>query len=142
MAKAKPGDTVSIHYTGTLDDGSQFDSSAGREPLEFTLGEGQVIPGFDAAVDGLEEGERVTVRIAPEDAYGEPDPRLIQTIDRSQLPPQIQVEKGLQLQAGQPNGRRMVVTVVDFDDQTVTLDGNHELAGQALTFAIELVKIH
>jgi peptidylprolyl isomerase len=141
MAQAKPGDTVRIHYTGTLDDGTQFDSSRGREPLEFTIGSGQVIPGFDAAAQGLEVGESRTVRIEPEDAYGESDPRMIQQIDRKQLPPQIQIEKGLQLQAGQPNGRTLVVTVVDFDDDTVTLDGNHELAGQALTFEVELVEI-
>ena len=142
MATAKPGDTVQIHYTGTLDDGTQFDSSAGREPLEFTLGSGQVIPGFDAAVMGLSEGDKRTVRIEPEDAYGEVDDRLIQQIDRKQLPPHIPVEKGLQLQAGRAGGGSpMIVTVVDFDDDTVTLDGNHELAGQALTFAVELVKI-
>lgn len=141
MATAKPGDTVQIHYTGTLDDGSQFDSSIGREPLEFTLGAGQVIPGFDAAVSGLSEGESRTVRIEPEEAYGEVDDRLIQQIDRKQLPPNIPVEKGLQLQAGRQSGAPMVVTVIDFDDDTVTLDGNHELAGKALTFAVELVKI-
>jgi peptidylprolyl isomerase len=141
MATAKPGDTVQIHYTGTLDDGSQFDSSAGREPLEFTLGSGQVIPGFDAAVTGLSEGESRTVRIEPEDAYGDVDERLIQQIERSQLPAHIPVEKGLQLQAGRPGGQPMIVTVIDFDDDTVTLDGNHELAGKALTFAVELVKI-
>ena len=141
MATAKPGDTVQIHYTGTLDDGSQFDSSTGREPLEFTLGSGQVIPGFDAAVTGLAEGERRTVRVEPEDAYGEVDERLVQQIDRKQLPAHIPVEKGLQLQAGRPGANPMIVTVIDFDDDTVTLDGNHELAGKALTFAVELVKI-
>ncbi|MGE0669060.1 MAG: peptidylprolyl isomerase [Sphingomonadales bacterium] len=141
MATAKPGDTVQIHYTGTLDDGSQFDSSAGREPLEFTLGSGQVIPGFDAAVTGLEVGESRTVRIEPEDAYGEVDDRLVQQVDRKQLPAHIPVEKGLQLQAGRPGANPMIVTVVDFDDDTVTLDGNHELAGKALTFAVELVRI-
>ncbi len=141
MATAKPGDTVQIHYTGTLDDGSQFDSSVGREPLEFTLGSGQVIPGFDSAVMGLSEGEGRTVRIEPEDAYGEVDDRLIQQIARNQLPGHIEVEKGLQLQAGRPGGHPMIVTVVDFDDDTVTLDGNHELAGKALNFSVELVKI-
>lgn len=141
MAIAKPGDTVLIHYTGTLDDGSQFDSSIGREPLEFTLGAGQVIPGFDLAVTGLSEGERRTVRIDPEDAYGEVDEHLIQQIERARLPGHIKVEKGLQLQAGRAGGSPMVVTVIDFDDATVTLDGNHELAGKALTFAVELVKI-
>jgi peptidylprolyl isomerase len=141
MAIAKPGDTVHIHYTGTLDDGSQFDSSVGREPLEFTLGAGQVIPGFDLAVTGLSEGESRTVRIDPEDAYGEVNEHLIQQIERSKLPGHIKVEKGLQLQAGRAGGSPMVVTVIDFDDDTVTLDGNHELAGKALTFAVELVKI-
>lgn len=141
MAIAKPGDTVLIHYTGTLDDGSQFDSSIGREPLEFTLGAGQVIPGFDLAVTGLSEGESRTVRIDPEDAYGEVNDHLIQQIERSRLPGHVKVEKGLQLQAGRAGGSPMVVTITDFDDATVTLDGNHELAGKALTFAVELVKI-
>jgi peptidylprolyl isomerase len=141
MAKAKPGDTVSIHYTGTLDDGSEFDSSRGRAPFQFTLGSGQVIPGFDEAVNGLEEGESRTVRIEAADAYGEHLPQLVQTIARDKLPPSIELERGLQLQAGRPDGSTLVVTVTDFDDETVTLDGNHELAGQALTFDIELLKV-
>ncbi len=141
MAVAKPGDTVSIHYTGTLDDGSQFDSSRGRAPFEFTLGAGQVIPGFEIAVQGLEEGESRTVRIDPDDAYGPHQPQLVQKIARENLPPTIEIEKGVQLQAGRPDGSSLIVTVTDFDAETVTLDGNHELAGQALTFEIELLKV-
>ncbi|MBI1182407.1 MAG: peptidylprolyl isomerase [Alphaproteobacteria bacterium] len=141
MAKAKSGDTVTVHYTGTLDDGSQFDSSRDRAPFEFTLGSGSVIPGFEAAVVGLEEGESRKVRIEPEDAYGEHQPQLVQTIERANLPPQIEIEKGLQLQASRPDGGKLVVTVKDFDAETVTLDANHELAGQALNFDIELLKV-
>jgi FKBP-type peptidyl-prolyl cis-trans isomerase 2 len=141
MAAAKTGDTVTVHYTGTLDDGSQFDSSRERAPFEFTLGSGSVIPGFEEAVVGLEEGETKKFRIEPGDAYGDHQAELVQTIERSNLPPQIELEKGLQLQASRPDGGKLVVTVKDFDSETVTLDANHELAGEALNFEIELLKV-
>lgn len=140
MSKAKAGDTVLIHYTGTLEDGSVFDSSRGRDPLEFTLGEGQVIPGFESAVTGMEVGEEKTVTIPADDAYGPRRDELMLTVDRAQFPPNIQPSVGQQLQMSQGN-ESFVVTVRDVQDGSVTLDANHPLAGEDLTFALELVEI-
>lgn len=139
MAKAKSGDTVKIHYTGTLGDGEVFDSSEGRDPLEFTLGEGQVIQGFDDAVTGMAPGEEKTVTIAPEQAYGERHDDLVTQVDRSQFPDDLTPEVGQQLQLTTDDGQPMAVTVSEVGDKVVTLDANHPLAGQALTFKITLV---
>ena len=136
MRQATSGDTVRVHYTGTLDDGSEFDSSVGREPLEFTLGSGQVIPGFDNAVTGMATGDTKTVTMAPDDAYGTSNPDLVQVVERERIPTGIDLEVGMMLSAG---SQRLQVTA--FDDDSVTLDANHPLAGKALTFALELVAI-
>lgn len=141
MSEAKSGDTVNIHYTGTLADGSQFDSSAGRDPLQFTVGAGQVIPGFDAAVTGMCVGEKKKVTIPADQAYGQPDPRAVQAIPRENIPDEIPLEVGLQLQAQGPQGQPIPVTVVEITDAEVTLDANHRLAGEDLTFDLELVSI-
>ena len=141
MSEAKSGDTVNIHYTGTLADGSQFDSSAGRDPLQFTVGAGQVIPGFDAAVTGMSVGEKKKVTIPADQAYGQPDPRAVQAIPRENIPDEIPLEVGLQLQAQGPQGQPIPVTVVEITDAEVTLDANHRLAGEDLTFDLELVSI-
>ena len=140
MSHAKPGDTVRLHYTGTLDDGSEFDSSRGRTPLEFTLGAGQVIPGFDEAVNGMRVGERKTVTIPADQAYGARQPELILAVPRAQVPSHIALEVGQELQLSQ-EGHAFQVTVREVTDEQVVLDGNHPLAGQALTFALELVEI-
>lgn len=139
MATATAGDTVHVHYTGTLADGTTFDSSEGREPLSFTLGSGQVVPGFDAAVDGMETGETRTVTLAPAEAYGERRPEMEIQVDRDQLPDGVGV--GDQLLVGLQAGGQMPVTVTAVDDATATLDANHDLAGKALTFEIALVKV-
>lgn len=141
MSQAKTGDTVKIHYTGTLEDGTQFDSSEGREPLEFALGGGQVIPGFDSAVDGMAVGESKTVTIAPGEAYGERHDQLVQVVPKSALPDDMEPEVGMQLQSQSPDGQIMNLVIADVTEDNVTVDGNHPLAGQALTFAIELVEI-
>ena len=141
MSAAKAGDTVRIHYTGTLEDGTQFDSSAGRDPLEFALGSGQVIPGFDNAVDGMITGEKKSVTIPAEDAYGERQDALVHEVPRSQLPEDIEPEQGMQLQAQHENGQVMRFVVLSVEAETITLDGNHPLAGKALNFDIELVEI-
>lgn len=141
MTEVKSGDTVNIHYTGSLQDGTQFDSSAGREPLQFTVGSGQVIPGFDTAVTGMTVGEKKTVTIPADQAYGQPDPRAIQVIPRDNIPADIPLEVGLQLQASGPAGQVMVVTVKEIGEEEVTLDANHRLAGEDLTFDLELVSI-
>ena len=141
MSQAKSGDTVRVHYTGKLDDGTQFDSSAGKDPLEFSLGAGDVLPGFDSAVAGMAVGDSKSVKIAAEDAYGPRHEQLIQDVPREHLPDDMQPAVGMQLQAQGQDGQpiRLVVTAVA--GQSITVDGNHPLAGQALNFDIELVEI-
>jgi peptidylprolyl isomerase len=141
MTQAKSGDTVRIHYTGTLDDGTEFDSSSGRDPLEFSLGGGQVIPGFDNAVDGMAVGESKTVTIPADQAYGERHEQLVQEVPKSALPDEIDPAVGMHLQSRSPEGQVMNLVVTDVADESITVDGNHPLAGQALTFDIELVEI-
>ncbi|WP_319824511.1 peptidylprolyl isomerase [Thalassovita sp.] len=141
MTQVKPGDKVQIHYTGTLDDGSTFDSSAGRDPLAFTVGSGQIIPGLDKEIPGMTVGDKKTVVIPPAEAYGESQPEAVQAIPRSNVPPEIPLELGLQLQMQSPSGQVVPVTVVSLTEEEVTLDANHPLAGKVLTFAIELVAI-
>lgn len=141
MTAAKSGDTVRIHYTGTLNDGSVFDSSQGREPLEFTLGAGQVIPGFDAAVDGMAVGDRKVAEIPADEAYGPRHDQAVQDVPRADIPAEIPLEVGLQLQMQSPTGQVMPVTVTAITDDAVTLDANHMLAGKDLTLDIELVSI-
>lgn len=138
--KATNGDTVQVHYTGKLDDGSVFDSSRGREPLEFTVGSGQVISGFDDAVTGMEQGDEKTVKIPSDEAYGGRRDELIFTIERTQLPDSIDPEVGQQLQMSQ-NGQVAIVTITDVSEEGVTLDANHPLAGKDLTFELELVGV-
>jgi peptidylprolyl isomerase len=140
MSQAKPGDTVRIHYTGTLHDGSEFDSSRDRDPLAFTVGAGEVIPGFDAAVTGMSVGESKTVTIPAAEAYGEPRPELVVHVPRAQIPPQITPREGQRLQLGRGD-QAMMVVVLEVSDEEVVLDGNHPLAGQDLTFALELVEV-
>ncbi|MGX0977940.1 FKBP-type peptidyl-prolyl cis-trans isomerase 2 [Roseovarius sp. MBR-51] len=141
MTQVKPGDTVRIHYTGTLADGATFDSSAGRDPLEFTVGSGQIIPGLDAAITGMTVGDKKTVEVPADMAYGQPDPSAQQAVPRTEIPADIPLDLGTQLQMQTPQGQVLPVTVVDVTDQEVVLDANHPLAGKDLTFAIELVAI-
>ncbi len=141
MAQAKQGDTVKVHYTGTLDDGTLFDTSAEREPLKFTVGGGEVIAGFDTAVIDMVPGEvRITV-IPAIAAYGEHSKELVTEVDRDRFPADMELELGQQLQVGLEDGNQAVVMIVDLSDTSVTLDANHPLAGQQLTFEIELVEI-
>lgn len=141
MNQAKSGDTVRIHYTGKLSDGTEFDSSAGRDPLEFSLGSGKVIPGFDHAVDGMTVGDEKTVTIPPEQAYGPKHEQLIQDVPKTVLPPDLSPEVGMRLQSRTPDGRTMHLVVTDVADDSITVDGNHPLAGEDLTFDIKLVAI-
>lgn len=141
MSQAKAGDTVRIHYTGKLDDGTQFDSSAGREPLEFAVGSGQVIPGFDKAVEGMTVGDNKSVRIPADEAYGPRHDELVQEVPKSALPGDIQPSVGMLLQAEGTGGQVMKLIVTAVADESITVDGNHPLAGQALDFDIELVEI-
>ena len=134
------GDTVRVHYTGTLADGTVFDSSREREPLEFVLGGGMIIPGFEQAVQGREAGDTVTVTIAPADAYGEADPDLVFTVDRAQMPDSIPLKVGTPLQLSSEQGQ-MDVVISEVTGREVTLDANHPLAGKELTFEIEIVSV-
>lgn len=141
MSQAKAGDTVSMHYSGKLSDGTKFDSSEGRDPLEFQVGKGQIIPGLDDAMVGMAVGEKKTVKIEPEQAYGPRDPERVQAVPREQFPDDIPTEPGTQLQMQTPDGQTVPVMVADASDTEVTLDANHPLAGQELTFDVEIVKI-
>ena len=141
MTQATQGDHVKVHYTGTLRDGAQFDSSRDRQPLELEIGKGQVIPGFEAAIVGMASGDQKTVTIPFADAYGPRQDALIRDFPRREIPDHIELEKGLVLTAQGPDGRTVRFTVRDFDDTSVTLDGNHPLAGEDLTFEIEVVDI-
>lgn len=141
MSTAKNGDTVKIHYTGTLADGTRFDSSAGRDPLTFQLGAGQIIPGLEKEIAGMAVGDQKTVTVAAGEAYGERDPRQVQQVPRNALPPDLEPQVGMQLQAQTPNGVPVQLIVVEVAEDTITVDANHPLAGHDLTFAVEMVEI-
>jgi peptidylprolyl isomerase len=135
----KSGDTVKVNYRGTLSDGTEFDSSEGREPLEFVVGSGQVIPGFDTAVLGLQRGESVTVTIPAAEAYGDHDDEGLQQFPIGSFPSAPEVGWAVELSG--PEGQRVPATVAGVDEEFVTLDFNHPLAGQDLTFDITLVEV-
>ena len=141
MSKVKKNDKVKVHYTGRLTTGEQFDSSAGRDPLEFTVGAGQMIPGFDEAVEGMELNEKKTITLSPDQAYGPVHDQLINEVDRNQLPPDMQPEVGQTLMASSPDGRQTRVQVTEVKENSITIDANHPLAGKELVFDIELVEI-
>lgn len=143
MSKAQSGDTVKVHYKGTLSDGQLFDSSEGREPLQFLLGSGQVIKGFDDGVTGMLIGEKKTIQIPSDEAYGPLDEDLLIKFDRSQIPAEIPLELGITLNMHQEGtGQVMPVIVREVREDVVILDANHPLAGQDLTFELELVAIN
>ena len=140
MGQAQLGDTVKVHYTGTLEDGTVFETSVDSEPLEFTIGEGQLIPGFEEAVVGMSQGESKTVEIPADEAYPYYE-ELVFVVERDQLSPDLQPEVGQQLQFQQEDGTIVTLTVIDVSELSVTLDANHPLAGKDLTFDIQLVEI-
>jgi peptidylprolyl isomerase len=141
MAQAKSGDTVKVHYTGKLDDGTVFDTSAEREPLQFTIGQGQLIPDFEQAVVGMNPGESKTVQIPSENAYGPHRAEMVMEVDRSEFPEDLEPKVDQRLQVSQSDGRTFPVTVTDVSESKVTLDANHPLAGKDLTFEVELSEI-
>lgn len=141
MAQAKRGDIVKVHYIGTFNDGSEFDSSYNREPLQFTIGDGLLIPAFEEAVEGMKPGERKKLTIPAEQAYGPYINELAIEFDKSQFPKDIDPEVGSQLQIEQEDGGVTVVKVIRVTDSKVVLDANHPLAGKDLNFNIELVEI-
>ena len=141
MTQAKTGDTVKVHYTGKLDDGTIFDTSADREPLEFTIGNGQLIPDFEQAIIGMNPDESKTIQIPADKAYGPYREDMVMKIERNQLPPEIEPKVDQKLQMRHSNGQATVVTVIEVSESQVTLDGNHPLAGKDLTFDIQLTEI-
>jgi peptidylprolyl isomerase len=143
MAQAKAGDKVRVHYEGQLSDGTIFDSSLEREPIEFILGQDTVIPGFEQAVLGMEAGESKDVSVPPEDGFGEYSEDLVVNIEKSMLPPDINPELGMQLEVSSEEEEETprVFTIADIAEDSVTLDGNHPLAGEEIAFKIELLEI-
>jgi len=141
MQVAKKGDQVKVHYTGKLTDGTIFDSSEGRAPLEFEVGAGMMIKGFDAAVDGMALGAKVTAEIPAAEAYGEAREDMIIDVPRANLPEDLNPQVGQQLAMSQPNGQQVPVKVKEVRDDVVVIDANHDLAGKDLIFDIELVEI-
>ena len=138
---AKANDTVKVHYKGTLKDGQVFDSSEGKDPLEFTLGSGQVIPGFDKGIQGMEINESKTINIPCAEAYGEVREELIQEVPKAQLPEEINPEVGLQLASRTPDGKQIPLVVTEVKEESIVVDANHPLAGQDLIFEVTLVEI-
>lgn len=141
MQQAKTGDLVRVHYTGKLTSGEQFDSSAGREPLEFTVGAGQMIKGFDAAIPGMVIGDKKTINIPAAEAYGERSEEAIIDFPKSNVPADMQIEAGMQLTLSNQYGQPVPVVVVEVKEDVIILDANHFLAGKELIFDIELVSI-
>jgi peptidylprolyl isomerase len=141
MAQAKAGDKVRVHYEGKLSDGTIFDSSLEREPIEFILGQDTVIPGFEDAVIGMEAGESKDVSIPPEEGFGEYSEDLVVDIEKTILPPEINPELGMQLEVSSEEETPRVFTIADIVEDSITLDGNHPLAGKEIAFKITLLEI-
>jgi peptidylprolyl isomerase len=141
IMQAKEGDVVRVHYTGRLTDGTLFDSSEGREPLEFTIGAGQMIKGFDSGVLGMAVGEKKTLEIAPQDAYGERDEEAVIEFPSSNIPDDMKLESGMQLTLRNQFGQPIPVVVLEVKEDIVVMDANHTLAGKDLVFDVELVEI-
>ncbi len=142
MTTAKQGNSVKVHYHGTLSDGTVFDSTYEESPMDFTLGEGEIIPGFEEAVEGMDEGEKKSVTVEPDRAYGEYNDKGVVQVPRENLPEDIQPEEGMMLQLNTPEDQVVYVTVTEMDEENVTLDANHPLAGKTLNFDIELIQIN
>ena len=141
MAQAKTGDTVKVHYTGKLDDGTVFDTSADREPMQFKIGEGQLIPDFEQAVVGMNPGDSKTVQIPSDKAYGPHHEEMVMVVDRKEFPEDLAPQVDQRLQVNQQDGQTFAVMVTDVSESKVTLDANHPLAGKDLTFDIQLTEI-
>jgi peptidylprolyl isomerase len=141
MAQAATGDTVKVHYTGKLEDGTVFDTSTESEPLQFKIGEGRLIPDFEKAVIGMEPGESKTINVVSNDAYGPHNKDMVMVVDRKDVPENLDPQLNQQLQIRQQDGNAFVVTVTDVSENSITLDGNHPLAGKDLIFDIQLMDI-
>ena len=142
MSKVKDGDNVALHYTGTLDDGTVFDSSEGGEPLSFTVGSGQVIPGFEGGVVGMDLGETKQISVAPDQAYGDYHEELVKVVPREAFPPEVTPAIGMAFELELPSGQSMPVRIIDIEGDEVTLDANHLLAGETLNFKVRVISIN
>jgi len=142
MSTAKQGKSVKVHYHGTLNDGTVFDSTYEESPMDFTIGDGEIIPGFEEAVEGMDEGEKKSITVEPDKAYGEYNEKGVVQVPRENLPEDIQPEMGMMLQLNTPEDQVVYVTITDMDEENVTLDANHPLAGKTLNFDIELLQIN
>jgi len=141
MAQAKIGDIVTVHYTGTLDDGTQFDSSQGGEPFVVTLGQGEAMPSFEKGLEGMSIGDKKSIRIEAVDAYGEFHEGLVNELNRSEIKLDQELQIGMEIQASTQDGNTFMLVIKALNGDKVTLDGNHPLAGQALNFDLELIDI-
>jgi peptidylprolyl isomerase len=141
MASVKSGDKVKVHYHGTLVNGETFDSSSGREPLEFEVGSGMVIKGFDDGVTGMSVGDKKTIHIPFEQAYGPSNPDMIIDMPKERFPADMQIEIGMPLMMSDQQGHQMQVTITEIKETSIVLDANHPLAGKDLIFDLELVEI-
>lgn len=141
MSKAENGDTVKVHYTGKLESGEVFDTSEGKPPLQFTIGKGTLIPGFEKGVVGMEVGDKKTIELSPEDAYGARREELMVAVKKSEFPTNITPTVGQRLQIRLQDGNPITVTIADLNEDSITLDANHPLAGYTLYFEVELVEI-
>ena len=141
MSQVKENNTVKVNYTGKLSDGQVFDSSEGKEPIEFTLGQGRLIPGFEKGLIDMELNEKKTITIPKEEAYGEVNKDLIQEVKKSELPQEMAPEVGMGLVSKSPDGQEMNLLVVEVRDETIVIDGNHPLAGKDLVFDLEVIEI-
>lgn len=141
MISAQPGSTVKVHYQGTFEDGTVFDSSRDREPLEFTIGKQQMIPGFEKGVVGMAVGDKKSLVLPPEDAYGEHRQEMVAVLDRKRLPEDVAPEVGQTLQMQRSDGQSFHVRIIDFNEDTITLDANSPLAGQTLHFDVEMMAV-
>ncbi|MBI4150895.1 peptidylprolyl isomerase [Candidatus Woesearchaeota archaeon] len=141
-ATAKKGDSVKVDYTGTLDDGTTFDSSNGKAPITFKLGDGEVIPGFENGVEGMSVGQEKDITIPADQAYGEHHEKLVQKVPRDKFPQSADLKKGMLLTMKAPTGQQLMARIAELDETTATLDLNHPLAGKTLHFKVKLVAIN
>ena len=141
MKSAQNGDKVKVHFTGKLENGNIFDTSQDKQPLEFTIGAGQMMPGFENSITGMETGSKKTFSVVPEEAYGPRREELVTTVEKSHFPPDITPAVGQQLQVTLPEGEVLAFSVTDISGDMVTIDANHPLAGETLVFDVELVEI-
>ncbi len=141
MTQAQTGDTVKVHYTGTFDDGTQFDSSVGKDPLIVKIGSGEAIPGFEKGLEGMAIGDKKRINISPEEAYGEYNPELIHEVPRTDFPEGMDLKVGVELQAQGPEGHSYVLSIKAVNEETITVDANHPMVGKNLNFELEIVDI-